>query len=327
MPKNRKEMNMMRKAALFGVMFLLFASTAPADMFDVNIRGVDDGIKTSKQQDQREAVMNAKLRAIELAGEPVDAIIKITSFKLKYETVDAKARNVLLPGFQIVDIGYGEDGTYQVVLVGKAQTGGRSGDMGSVDDPELESVVNLYKQGNEKKALKELAVLEKKGDPETRAQALYLKSMIYSDKHNTLAKATRALDELKALSPDSPSIPKLETVITYRYVSYKIVNDAPDLATGKTVVEVRQKNPFSFTYQDETGKQHKITFPSGSVCVNDDCETFQRRIIRDRAEAAVGRFRFFRDCKEWTNFTRAMTNDDAVDRRCVMTMERTDLGL
>jgi hypothetical protein len=41
----------------------------------------------------------------------------------------------------------------------------------------------------------------------------------------------------------------------------------------------------------------------------------------------VGRFRFFRDCKEWTNFTRAMTNDDAVDRRCVMTMERTDLGL
>lgn len=233
----------------------------------------------------------------------------------------------LLTGFQIVDIGYGEDGSYQAVLVGEAQTGTGSGDMEALDDPGLEFVINLYRQGNEKKALKELAVLEKKGDPETRTQALYLKGMIYANNHTTLARATRALDELKALSPDSAYIPKLEMVTTYRYVSYKIVNDAPDLATGKTVVEVQQKNPFSFTYQDETGKQDKIAFPSGSVCVNDDCETFQRRIIRDRAEAAVGRFRFFRDCKEWTNFTRAMQNDDAIDRRCVMTMERTDLGL
>jgi len=35
-----------------------------AETIDVNIKGVDDGVKTSRQQDYQEAVMNAKLQAI-----------------------------------------------------------------------------------------------------------------------------------------------------------------------------------------------------------------------------------------------------------------------
>ena len=43
---------------------LFCASFGMAETIDVNIKGVDDGVKTSRQQDYQEAVMNAKLQAI-----------------------------------------------------------------------------------------------------------------------------------------------------------------------------------------------------------------------------------------------------------------------
>jgi hypothetical protein len=103
---------------------LLCASLGMAETIDVNIKGVDDGIKTSKQQDYKEAVMNAKLQAIEQAGASIESITRVINFQLKYDAVESKSKAVLLPGFQIIDIGYVVDGTYQVVLIGKLQVGG-----------------------------------------------------------------------------------------------------------------------------------------------------------------------------------------------------------
>jgi len=115
----------MKKA--LNVFFILFlfsiASIASAEVIDVNIKGVDDGIKTSRQQDYKEAVMNAKLQAIEQAGASIESITKVVNFQLKYDVVESKSSAILLPGFQIIDIGYVADGTYQVVLIGKLQVG------------------------------------------------------------------------------------------------------------------------------------------------------------------------------------------------------------
>jgi hypothetical protein len=104
---------------------LLFISIHPAfaETIDVLIKGVDNGIKTSRDRDYQEAVMNAKLQAIERAGVSVTSITKVENFKLKYDLVESKAKAVLLPGFQIIDMGYQKDGTYQVVLSGKVRFG------------------------------------------------------------------------------------------------------------------------------------------------------------------------------------------------------------
>ena len=85
---------------------------------DVLIKGVDDGVKTNQQQDYREAMMNAKLQVIEGAGVEMVSLTKVVNFKVKYDMVESRAKAVLEPGFQIMDIGYLEDGSYQVVLSG-----------------------------------------------------------------------------------------------------------------------------------------------------------------------------------------------------------------
>ncbi|MEI6608161.1 MAG: DUF1566 domain-containing protein [Deltaproteobacteria bacterium] len=113
---------------VFSVLFFLFslASMVSAEVLDVNIKGVDDGKKTSRQQDYREAVMNAKLQAIEQSGASIESITEVVNFKLKYDAIESKSSAILLPGFQIIDIGYVADGTYQIVLIGKIQMGGKT---------------------------------------------------------------------------------------------------------------------------------------------------------------------------------------------------------
>ena len=113
---------------VFSVLLSLFSmvSISSAEVIDVNIKGVDDGIKTSRQQDYREAVMNAKLQAIEQSGASIESITKVVDFQLKYDAVESKSSAILLPDFQIIDIGYVADGIYQIVLIGKIQVGGKA---------------------------------------------------------------------------------------------------------------------------------------------------------------------------------------------------------
>ena len=123
----------MKKVALFLIFScfsLIVSSVIFAETIDVLIKGIDDGVKTSRDRDYKEAVMNAKLQAIERAGVAVTAITKVENFQLKYDLVETKASAVLLPGFQIIDMGYQKDGTYQIVLAGKVQTGTTSAEDG-----------------------------------------------------------------------------------------------------------------------------------------------------------------------------------------------------
>jgi len=89
------------------------------DVFDVLIEGVDDGLRTTKQQDRDEALIDAKLQAIERAGVSISSITTVEDYALKKDWIESKARAVLLPGFQVIDKGYQDDGTYLVILSGK----------------------------------------------------------------------------------------------------------------------------------------------------------------------------------------------------------------
>jgi len=109
-----------------GVALLAFSAVAQ-DVIDVTVQGISDGVQDSKQRDWDEAIMDAKLKAIEKAGVSIEAVTTVENFVLKKDWIESRAKGVLLPGFQIVDVGYGADGLYHVVLVGKISTAAQGG--------------------------------------------------------------------------------------------------------------------------------------------------------------------------------------------------------
>jgi len=108
-------------AGLFIFTTLLLSTTALSETLDVTIKGFDDGKKTSRQQDYKEAVLDAKRQAIEQAGVTVESKSVVKNSVLQEDYIETQAKAVLLPGFQVTDIGYMQDGTYQIVLTGKVQ--------------------------------------------------------------------------------------------------------------------------------------------------------------------------------------------------------------
>lgn len=128
---------------VFCFLIVLLPSLCISETIDVLIKGMDDGVKTNKQQDYKEAVMNAKLQAIERAGVEIQSITRVVNFQTKFDMVETKAKAVLMPGFQIMDMGYQSDGTYQVVLSGKVQTKAEE----KIQDKQLRYAKHLYDQG------------------------------------------------------------------------------------------------------------------------------------------------------------------------------------
>jgi hypothetical protein len=104
------------------MILLMVPHVSDAETIDVQIKGIDDGIKTTKGQDYKEAILFAKREAIERAGVKIKALTTVQDLVINSDYIESKAEGVLLPGYNILDIGYTEDGTYQVVLVGKIAT-------------------------------------------------------------------------------------------------------------------------------------------------------------------------------------------------------------
>lgn len=105
--------------AIFLVTLVLLHTMSFAETIDVQIKGLDDGVKTTKQQDYKEAVLFAKREAIERSGIEIESITKVKDLIINEDYIDSKAKSVLLPGYDIIDIGYTEDGVYTVMLIGK----------------------------------------------------------------------------------------------------------------------------------------------------------------------------------------------------------------
>ncbi len=113
---------MSRIACIVLIALLTLPYVSNAETIDVHIKGLDDGVKTSKQHDYMEAVLFAKREAIERAGVKVKSFTTMKDFVVQSDYIESKAEAVLMPGYQIVDVGYQKDGTYLVILIGKVKT-------------------------------------------------------------------------------------------------------------------------------------------------------------------------------------------------------------
>ena len=113
---------MKRLACIALIVLLTIPFTIHAKTIDVHIKGFDDGVKTTKQKDYKEASLFAKREAIERAGVKIKSITRVKDLVLMEDYIEAKAAAVLMPGYKIIDIGYNEVGTYVIVLIGAIKT-------------------------------------------------------------------------------------------------------------------------------------------------------------------------------------------------------------
>lgn len=101
------------------ILFCVVSICASEEVIDISVKGISDEKKDGAQKDRMEAIMDAKRQACEKAGIKIKSESKVENFQLTYDLIESKAEGVLMPGFQIIDVGYTADGPYNVVLVGK----------------------------------------------------------------------------------------------------------------------------------------------------------------------------------------------------------------
>ncbi|MBR9792912.1 MAG: hypothetical protein GYB58_14295 [Gammaproteobacteria bacterium] len=102
-----------------GLTLCLALPVLAGQSIEVQIKGFDDGVKSTAGQDYKEAVLFAKREAIERAGVTVKSLTTIEDYLLRSDYIESQAEAVLEPGYDVLDIGYQSDGSYLVVLTGK----------------------------------------------------------------------------------------------------------------------------------------------------------------------------------------------------------------
>ncbi len=95
--------------------------TFSEEIIPVQVTGMDDGKKTNRRNDYNEALINAKLKAIERSGVNINSLTRVVNLKNRFERIRSEANGILLPGFEVIDIGYLEDETYMIILIGKVR--------------------------------------------------------------------------------------------------------------------------------------------------------------------------------------------------------------
>ena len=198
----------MRKLILIPIILIL-PLLSLAQTIDVTVQGISDGYKNSKQQDRDEAILDAKLKAIERAGVSIEAVTTMENFKLKKDWVESKATAIIQPGFQIIDVGYGSDGLYHVVLSGKVTQGG--GPLGDSEGDKKFRMAKLYLESEHNKAMQMFhEVANNYSDCSAADDAIYY--LITESTYNYNS-ANDLLIKLKAYYPKSPYIKQAENYI------------------------------------------------------------------------------------------------------------------
>ncbi|MDA3886216.1 MAG: hypothetical protein PF638_11540 [Candidatus Delongbacteria bacterium] len=137
---------------------------------DVAVKGISDNKNDGEQKDRLEATMDAKRQALEKSGLNLKSISQVENFQTTYDYIETQAESVLLPGFQVIDNGYGADGSYSVVLVGKV----RSVVKEDITFKELRYAEHLYKKGDIEKGDEIVNKLMYDANSELAEQANYL---------------------------------------------------------------------------------------------------------------------------------------------------------
>ncbi len=101
---------------------LLSDQTNLSNVTSISVKGISDNKNDGYQKDRQEAIMDAKRQACLKAGVSIKSSSTTENFITTYDYIESKSDAILLPGFNIMDIGYVDNGTYNVVLVGKIKT-------------------------------------------------------------------------------------------------------------------------------------------------------------------------------------------------------------
>lgn len=100
----------------------LEASKQKEELIAFKVIGYSYGKKKNLKDDYNEALVDAKIKAIERAGVKVDSITKVENFELKSDMVEAQSKGTIEPGYEVIEVGYDENGVYKLLMMGKVRT-------------------------------------------------------------------------------------------------------------------------------------------------------------------------------------------------------------
>jgi len=92
------------------------------DLVEFKVIGYSSGKKKNLKDDYNEALVDAKIKAIERAGIKVDSITKVENFEVKSDMVETQSKGAIEPGYEIIEVGYDENGVYKILMIGKVRT-------------------------------------------------------------------------------------------------------------------------------------------------------------------------------------------------------------
>jgi hypothetical protein len=98
------------------------ASKEKEDLIEFKVIGYSFGKKKNLRDDYNEALVDAKIKAIERAGIKVDSITKVENFEVKSDMVETQSKGTIEPGYEIIEVGYDESGVYKILMIGKVRT-------------------------------------------------------------------------------------------------------------------------------------------------------------------------------------------------------------
>lgn len=137
-------------------------SLSAQEIIEITVKGISDARADGAQKDRNEAILDAKKQACEKAGLQLKSNTQVENFQVVFDYIESQAEAVLLPGFQIIDVGYVQDGTYQVVLSGKIKT---VEDQEQISAKELRYAHNLYNRAEFSQARQILEKYMDSADP------------------------------------------------------------------------------------------------------------------------------------------------------------------
>lgn len=179
------------------------------NIIEVAEHGISNGVRDSKQIDRDEAIMDAKLKAIEKAGVNIKSFTKVEDLILMKDWIESRAQAHILSNFKIIDIGYGEDGVYHVVFVGKVSTKKLTlHSSGEEGNRKFRYALLIIKE-DEKKGIQLLTeVIDKHPNSESADNALWeILRRKYKDDGET-KEVTNLFKKLKLYYPNSPFVKK-----------------------------------------------------------------------------------------------------------------------
>ena len=189
---------------LISILLLLSFTSFSQEIIDISVKGISDNKNEGAQKDRKEAIMDAKRQACEKAGLQIKSKTTVENFQTVFDQIESESEAILLPGFQIIDIGYVADGTYQVVLTGKIKMVEEE----KISAKELRYAKSLYDRGkySECKRILEKYIDNKDNDA---TEALQEESLYLYIKWGFSFNAQEDCEKFAAYYPDSPKVDKL----------------------------------------------------------------------------------------------------------------------